>query len=195
MPLRPAALLLILTLAACAAGRAPPAAPGPPSARQALVASAERGPVLATIRGELPGLEPARRDSLVADALARGVRGLSLRFTTDAARAAAPEPHLEVFLNPASEAAALAAACRRAEEVPVRPVEQELRVFAAFCEGERLLGDVATSGAVSGPDDRRLERLLWRTARQLFPDDYAETYGFGILPPWLGVGVGGSVGF
>jgi hypothetical protein len=35
---------------------------------------------------------------------------------------------------------------------------------------------------------------LWRTASTLFPDDYEETYGFGILPRWLDFGVGGGIG-
>jgi hypothetical protein len=53
---------------------------------------------------------------------------------------------------------------------------------------------VREDGRVAGPTDRSFERLLWRTAGALFPDDYAETYGFGILPRWLNLGGGGSYG-
>ena len=34
--------------------------------------------------------------------------------------------------------------------------------------------------------------LLWRTASALFPDDYAETYGFGLLPNSFDFGFGGG---
>ena len=55
------------------------------------------------------------------------------------------------------------------------PAGDELRVLAAFCDGAEPLGSVEAQDTVSGPTDRRFQRLLWRTASALFPDDYAET--------------------
>ena len=69
-----------------------------------------------------------------------------------------------------------------------------VRIMAAFCQGNQVLGVTRTESVVSGPTDQRFRRLLWRTASTLFPDDYEETYGFGILPRWLDFGFGGSVG-
>ena len=66
--------------------------------------------------------------------------------------------------------------------------------MAAFCQGNQVLGVTRTESVVSGPTDQRFRRLLWRTASTLFPDDYEETYGFGILPRWLDFGFGGSIG-
>ena len=63
-----------------------------------------------------------------------------------------------------------------------------------FCQGDRRWTRCARRRR-RRPTDRRFQRLLWRTADALFPDDYASTYGFGILPRWLNLGVGGSVGF
>ena len=65
-------------------------------------------------------------------------------------------------------------------------------MLAAFCDGADAIGSVETQDAVSGPTDSRFQRLLWRTASALFPDDYAETYGFGLLPNSFDFGFGGG---
>ena len=163
-------------------------------ARRALEAAAERGPVLAIVEGEALDDDDLARDALTTEAVAEGIDALDVDFTTDPARAASRDPRLVVALNPSGVVSA-AAACRAPQQIATGPLEGEVEVLAVFCEDERVLGAARTQGEVDGPSDRDLERLLWRAAGELFPDDYAETYGIRVLPDWLGVGVGGSFGF
>ena len=187
----PAIVSAGLLLAGCAQG-----APGPGTpteqARRALAEQRQEGPVRIVVRGNPFGMDEARRDALVSEAMAAGVSGLGVRFTTYP-EAAAPEPHLAVVLNPVEPVPA-ETACSAPDSVPTSPADETLRVLAVFCEGDRAVHAVREEAAVAGPTDRRFERLLWRTAGALFPDDYAETYGFDFLPRWLNFGVGGSFG-
>jgi hypothetical protein len=96
-----------------------------------------------------------------------------------------------VVLNPAADPTG-SAACRNPSPIRTLPAGDELRVLAAFCDGADAIGSVETQDAVSGPTDSRFQRLLWRTASALFPDDYAETYGFGLLPNSFDFGFGGE---
>jgi hypothetical protein len=157
--------------------------------RQILTERAEQGPVPAVVVGNPYAMDEARLDSMVTDAMAAGITGLSVDFTTDPARAAAAEPRLVVLLNPAADPTG-SAACRNPTLAQTLPAGDELRVLAAFCDGANAIGSVEVQDAVSGPTDRRFQRLLWRTASALFPDDYAETYGFGLLPNSFDFGFG-----
>lgn len=187
--------LLVVLLIGALAGCAAPAAVEPtgPSPRQALAEQAAEGPVRAVVAGELPDVDSAARDRLVSEAMAAGVRALRVGFTTDPAVAAAPEPHLVVVLNP-GPATPSTLACQAPEEAPAEPANGAMQVLAVFCDGAQPLGEARVEGRVDR-DQRQVQRLLWRAANQLFPDDYAETYGFGILPGWLGLGIGGTFGF
>ena len=149
--------------------------------RQVLAERTQEGPVLAVVVGNPFATDETRLDSEVTRAMAAGVTGLSVDFTTNESRAAAAEPRLVVLLNPAADPTG-DAACRNPTLVQTLPGGDELRVLAAFCDGDEAIGSVETQDTVSGPTDRRFQRLLWRTASALFPDDYFETYGFGILP-------------
>jgi hypothetical protein len=182
------AVLLAGLLAGCSSGEPPDAQN---DARRAL-AAAER-PVLMALVGNPFEMDQARLSALVSNELARGVTGMSTAFTTSAERAAAPEPHLVVVLNPAHEPPP-AALCLTPETIPTGPAGEQFQILAAFCRGDQVLNTARTEAAVGGPTDQRFRRLLWRTSSALFPDDYAETYGFGILPRWLDFGVGGSFG-
>lgn len=184
---------ILVLVAACAATPDVSAEAGP-EARRALAEAAARGPVLAVVDGTIGALTPSERDRLVTGAMARGVTGLDVRFTTDPAQAAAPDPYLAVVLN-APPVTPAAAACRRTARPGGAPAGDRLHVLAAFCRGQEVLG--AARGSIQAPldDPRQLERLLWSTAAALFPDDYAESYGFDILPGWLDLGIGGSFGF
>jgi hypothetical protein len=186
-PFRYAVLLAGLS-AGCASGTGPDASN---DARRAL-AAAEK-PVLMTLVGNPFEMDGARLSAVVGSELARGVTGMSAAFTSSRERAAAPEPHLAVVLNPVSEPVP-ARLCLAPETVPTAPADEQVQVLAAFCRGDQALNTVRTEAVVSGPTDQRFRRLLWRTSSGLFPDDYAETYGFGILPRWLDLGVGGSFG-
>jgi hypothetical protein len=194
---RAAAWLLALVvggglLAGCAQEPRRTGAPGE-DARRALAEQRKQGPIRAVIRGNPFGMDEARLEDLVTRAMAQGVAGLSVAFTSHPDQTAASEPHLVVILNPAQEPPA-AAACGAPETVATLPAAPTLSVFAVFCQGDRPLDAVRQEGPVAGPTDRSFQRLLWRTSAALFPDDYPNTYGLGILPSWLSIGVGGSFG-
>jgi hypothetical protein len=196
-PMHKLALLGVAIFAIVSAGCAPTpevTAEGGSAARTLLAEQAAKGPVLAIVRGTALALAPAERDALVTRAMAQGVSGLSVRFTTEREDAVVRDPYLVVALDPAStEPATLA--CRRPDAVATAPSEGALRALAAFCKDGEIVG--AARGEAQAPvvDRRQVERLLWRVAGGLFPDDYAETYGFGILPRGIDLGVGGSTGF
>jgi hypothetical protein len=181
-------VLLVGLLSACAPGTGP--APTN-EAREALAAAAE--PVRMVVVGNPFNMDQARLDTLLSTELARGVPAMSTAFTTSAERAAAPEPHLVVVLSPVSEPGPTAL-CAAPDTIPTAPADEQVRILAAFCQGDHVLNAARTEAAVGGPTDQRFRRLLWRTSSTVFPDDYAETYGFGILPRWLDFGLGGSFG-
>ena len=185
---RRCSVVLVGLLWGCTSGNGPDAQN---EARRALAAAPE--PVLMTLLGNPFEMDQARLNALVSNELARGVTGMSTEFTTAAERAAAPEPHLVVVLNPANEPEP-ATLCAAPEIVPTAPADEQVQILAAFCRGDQVLNTARTEAVVGGPTDQRFRRLLWRTSSALFPDDYAETYGFGILPRWLDFGLGGSFG-
>jgi hypothetical protein len=160
-------------------------------ARRALAAAAR--PVLLVLKGNPFEMDEARLNALVSSEMAAGVTGMSAEFTTSPARAAAPDPRLVLILDPLAEPAP-AALCAAPEAAPTAPASDRLRVVGAFCQGDQLLGMAREEGAVTGPTDQRFRRLLWRMASQLFPDEYEQTYGFGILPRSFDFGLGGSFG-
>jgi hypothetical protein len=160
-------------------------------ARHALAAAEE--PVLMTVVGNPFAMDQTRLNALVSTELAEGISGMSTRFTTAPERAAAPEPHVVVVLNPLSEPAP-EALCAAPDAIATGPATEGLRIVAALCQHDQVLGVARTEDVVAGPTDQRFRRLLWRAAKTLFPDDYEETYGFGILPRWLDLGIGGSIG-
>ena len=187
---RPSRYLLLLAGlgAGCASGAGPDASN---DARRALAAAQE--PVLMRLVGNPFGMDEARLHALVSNELARGVTGMRTAFTSSAEGAAAPEPHLVVVLNPVNEPTP-AALCLTPETIATARAEEQTQILAAFCQGGQVLNTARTEAVVGGPTDQSFRRLLWRTSSALFPDDYAETYGFGILPRWLDIGVGGSFG-
>ncbi len=189
--------LLVLLLAGgllsgCAQEAPRTGAPGE-DARRALAEHRRQGPIQTLVLGNPFAMDQSRLDSLVTQAMAEGVTGLEVAFTAHPEQAAAAEPHLVVVLNPAREPPAFAA-CRDPQAIGTLPAAETLKVFAAFCQGDRPLDAVQEEGRVAGPTDRNFQRLLWRTSGALFPDDYPSSYGFGFLPRWLNLGVGGSFG-
>ena len=192
-PTLPAVLTAGLLLAGCAQGPPPPATPGE-EARRVLAERHSAGPVRTVVGGNPFGMDEARRDALVTEAMAAGIAALDVRFTTRPDAAAAPEPHLVVLLDPA-DTVSPDAACRAPDRVPTTAADETVSVLAVFCQDDQALHAVREEDRVAGPGDRRFQRLLWRTAGALFPDDYPTTYGFGFLPRWLNLGIGGSIGF
>jgi hypothetical protein len=163
-------------------------------ARRVLAEAREIGAMRTVVVGNPFGMDPARRDALVTEAMAEGVPGLEVRFTTYPDQAGAPEPHLVVVLNPAGDLPP-PATCRAPETVGTAPANETLSVLATFCQGDQVIDSVREEERVTGPTDHNFQRLLWRTAAALFPDDYWDNYGFGILPRGIDLGIGGSFGF
>jgi hypothetical protein len=186
---RSSGALLGALLAGCGSGPSVTTDSGVSNTRQVLTERVEQGPVPAVVIGNPYGMDEVRLDSMVTNAMAAGVAGLSVDFTTDPSQAPAAEPRLVVVLNPAADPTG-SAACRNPSPIRTLSAGDELRVLAAFCDGADAIGSVETQDAVSGPTDSRFQRLLWRTASALFPDDYAETYGFGLLPNSFDFGFG-----
>lgn len=159
-----------------------------------LAEAREQGAIRTVVVGNPFGMDPARRDTLVTQEMAEGVRGLGVRFTTYPDQAEAPEPHLVVVLGPSGDLPP-PAACRAPETVRTAPASETLRVLAVFCQGDQVIDAIREEERVAGPTDHNFQRLLWRTAAALFPDDYWDNYGFGILPRGIDLGIGGSFGF
>ncbi len=179
---RGAALAALVLLAGCAS--APPverlAGTSPREARLALELADERG----AVRGRVRGLETAPgRDTQarILEVMADAVPALSVRFSADAP---APLPALVVSHGLAPGAAP----CADAPALTGDP----LRVTAAFCDRTGAVG--AVTGTLEGPDDAARTRLYRRLARELFPDLYAERYGFRSGLPF-NVYLGASFGF
>jgi hypothetical protein len=187
----PAALAGALLLAGCGSIPTVTSDGGVSNTRQTLTDRAEQGPVLAVVVGNPYAMDGTRLDSTVTQAMAAGITGLSVDFTTSPSQAAAAEPRLVVLLNPAGAPTGTAAS-RSPTPVRTPPGGEDQRILAAFCDGADPLGSAEAHDTVSGPTDRRFERLLWRTASALFPDDYEQTYGFGLLPNSFDFGFGSS---
>jgi hypothetical protein len=197
-PARPAGVLVSTLLALLlAAGCSPDFSVGPVgdsgAARERLSAALAEGPVRARIFGDPFGLDPDRQDILVTSAIADGVTGLTVRFSTDPGVAPRPEPHLVVLLNPVTDLPAKLA-CEAPEQVRTGPGRSALFILAAFCEDQVLINAARGSSPLDGPTDPRLKRLFWQTGAVLFPDDYEQTYGIDLIPG-LDIGLGGSFGF
>lgn len=184
---------LLLALAGCG----PDVKLGPTgdsaAARDRLADALQDGPVRAQIFGDPYGLDPARQDTLITSAIGDGVQGIKARFSADPGLYGAEQPRLVVILNPQSDLSA-SSTCSRPEQVRTTSATDELKIIAAFCEGDVLINTARADGTVSGPADQRLKRLLWQTGGVLFPDDYSETYGIDLIPG-LNIGLGGSFGF
>jgi hypothetical protein len=166
---RAAAILALLALGACAPEPTPRVgADGDVlSARRQLARIAADRAVPLEILGAPPGLEP----TFIAREAARGVRGLQVRFAPLASPA---DPLRLVLLFDPLGGPPGSAVCAGHAESTGRGAAAELR--AVFCDGAVPLAEVATRR-----DGGSVDRLIWRTTGFLFPDDYAETYGFNLF--------------
>jgi hypothetical protein len=183
-PMRPPRVLLVppllAAIIACSALQLPAVGGDPGAARAQLRAVAESGPVPLVAVGIPQGIRP----EMVADALARGIRGLAVGF--EAADRVRPGSVVASFVEVAPESL-----CRGDAARPKVPAEAGSVVLLVWC-GDRgavaSVGPVPTSGAPA-----EVERTLWRVASRLFPDDYADRYGIDLFG--LRIGIGASVGF
>lgn len=173
-------LVLLVVLAACAptpeVGRF--AEGDARSARTLLARTAVDGPIRLELRGLPASLEPARIEA-AADA---GARYLNARFRTDPAVATREVPRLVIAFGAAP--GALGDLCR--PPAATAAAGDPASAAAAFCDS---VGAVAAiEGKAVSPLASDVERLVTSLTRRLFPDDYADSYGWG---PGTGVSVGG----
>lgn len=191
------ALLIIaggLLLSGCGGDRAAKSAAvsDRQSARDVLAQAAKQGPVMAKVRGQSFELSESRRDAVVTQAMADGIQGMDVRFTTDPRQATSANPQLVVWLNP--ERVAGPDICQTNAQARAAPPEEPTRILAAFCDHGEVLAIASSEERITAAGDHQFRRLLWRTSRDLFPDDYWNTYGVDLVPG-LNIGIGGSVGF
>jgi hypothetical protein len=173
-----AALLLAACTAEPTVARLDPASAL--DARRVLAGAAEAGPVRIDLAGLPHGLSAAE----VADLAAEGVPALDVRF----AAGGPPLPRL-VLRFAAADPGTLCGPTPAEAILPTSPV----RLSAAFCDAQGAIA--ATTGEAAGPNLADTERLIWRTTARLFPDDYAQTYGFNLFGNRVRLGLGGSWGF
>ena len=184
-------LILVGTLTACA--------PSPDvarfaqgdarSARTLLARAAVDGPIRLELRGLPASLEPARVEA-AADA---GARYLNARFRTDPAVAGREVPRLVIAFGTAP--GALGELCRPAAATAT--TGDPASAAAAFCDSVGVVA--AIEGKAASPLAGDVERLVTSLTRRLFPDDYADSYGWGLgtgvsLGGWWGSGGGSGVG-
>lgn len=180
-PRRAALLSFLLALAACTGETPPLVEPGsdPAEARRQLAAAAAAGPVPVVVLR----LEERPSEAEAAALAASGVRGIAVRF--------APSPptpagrRLVLALDGLEEPERICAGAERPEPSPVGRA-----LLAAWCDGERPVARVRLATAA---DRVARERAIWRAMARLFPDDYAESYGWNLFG--LRITVGGSFGF
>lgn len=189
---RPTAVLVLLAaLSACA--------PAPDvarfaqgdarSARTLLARAAVDGPIRLELRG-LPASIEAARVEAAADA---GARYLNARFRTDPAVAGREVPRLVIAFG--AVPGTLGELCRPAAAGVA--TGDPASAAAAFCDS---VGAVAAiEGKAVSPLSGDVERLVTSLTRRLFPDDYADSYGWGLgtgvsVGGWWGSGGGSGVG-
>lgn len=168
---RGVAVAAVVLLAGCASGPEVTRALGTSAreARLALELAHERGPVRGRVVGPATMTAGRNVERRVLDVMGEAVRALSVRFTP-----AAPEPTPVLVVN--HGLAAGADPCRADPPLTGDP----LRVTAAFCDETGAIGVV--SATLESPSDDARTSLYRRLARELFPDLYAERYGFGRPP-------------
>ena len=172
--MRPALLtLLLLSLPGC--GTVPPEL-GPDSdprvARQILATAAAAGPVALEVNGIVRASDTALLQPRLAGQAARGIRGLSVRFTDEPGAPGAARLLLVFDPPPSLDVKRVCAAPPLPAAVPSA---EPLRLLAIFCDGGTFIADA--TGSTPGTTAADVDRLVWRTVGRLFPDDFPETYG------------------
>jgi len=174
-----------LGLAACAVATPVRLGPDgdPRAARKLLAEAAAAGPVRLEINRAPETTTGTLTGPDVATEAARGVKGLTVRFA-EPPEATGPARLLLLFDPPAQARPGTACNARSLPEPAPEPAAT--RLHALFCNGGALVADaVATT---PGRTPAEVERLIWRTIGQLFPDDYQDTYGFDLFGHRIGLG-------
>lgn len=182
------AAALGVALAACTAS-APirPGAGDPRAARALLKEAAADGAVRLETNIPTTGALGTLTREEIERLAARGVTGLDVRFGMPP-EATGPARLLLIFDPPPGFEPTRA--CAAETLPPAVPTGSATRLRAVFCNGGAFVAD--TVGTTTG-DAAELERLVWRSTTRLFPDDYAETYGFNLFGYRLGLH--GTLGF
>lgn len=195
--MRASAVLALLTaLGACAPSPdvSSFAQGDPHSARTLLARAGVDGPIRLELRGLPASIEVARIET-AADA---GARYLNARFRADPTVAGRDVPRLVIAFG--AVPGALGELCRPAAAPAT--TGDPATAAAAFCDS---VGAVAAiKGRAVSPLASDMEQLVTSLTRRLFPDDYADSYGWGLgtgvsLGGWWGSsggsGIGVGVGF
>ena len=166
-------LIVLLALAGCSTT---PVRLGPDSdpraARQLLATSASEGPVRLEANGIVRASDTAVRGPRMAEQAARGVRGLTVRFTTEPGQPGSAR--LLLLFDPPDDVNVLRV-CTASPLPPAVPSPEPLRLLAVFCDGGTFIADASTT--TTGTSAADIDRLIWRAVAALFPDDYPQTYG------------------
>lgn len=173
-------ILACLLLAACAS-LAPLEIEGDTrAARVQLAAAAAAGPVPIVLRAVPSGISPEQ----VVAAARRGPVGLQPVFEP----AATIRPGTLVLAFAAADPAGL---CRPAPGQPAPAQGGTDSLLAVWCGLDGPVAAVRLRLAATTPE--AVERGVWRAVRRLFPDDYADRYGFDLFG--LRIGIGATFGF
>ena len=165
--------VVLVVLSGCAAQ---PVRLGPDSdpkvARELLADAARAGPVRLEVNG-LPSTADAPTTAAhLGEQAARGIRGLNVHF--DPTAAATGSARLVLVFDPPTNLRPRAVC---AASAPLLPQESSppARVQAIFCDGGTFIADSTTTAAGATLAD--IDRIVWRVAGTLFPDDYPQSYG------------------
>lgn len=183
-------LFVVLALLGCQQMDAPGEMGGDPfQARRKLESALLYGPVPMIVTGNPFADEAAELDKIVRSSFADGVRALSPTFAPPP-----PGDRLTVYVHLSGNSYDTTGLCSDAAISTSLP-SSPLRVLAVACEnGEPIAASrTITDIAPTSPADYRFQRQIWRVANGLFPDPYAASYGFNILP--FPVYFGASAGF
>ena len=171
------ALCLFCPLAACTLPVAPAVEGDPAAARTMLEAVATSGPVPLVVTAAPADFPP----ETVAAAIARGIRGLEVRF---APAAGVPPNALLASLTEVRPERL----CREGAAAATGPTSTLVLVW---CGQEEVVAAVEQPLPALSPE--AVKRALWRAAARLFPDRYPERYGIDLFG--FRVSVSASVGF
>ena len=170
----------VLALAVVGCAGSAPARLDPDSdvrgARSQLQAAAATGPVRLEVNGLPVSSEGPLGRATVETEAARGVRWMSVRFA--AAPEATGQARLLLLFDPPTSLEPGHVCMLDNLPAPV-PAADNARLDGVFCEGGSFVAAADASAPSRSPAE--MQRLIWRVASRIFPDDYQDSYGFNLF--------------
>ena len=140
-----------------------------------LALAAEKGAIVAEVRGNPFSIPDARLSELVRGYMRGSHFGPAARFDAAPSEATVEPYKVVVVFNPAPEADH-DKLCQGATKLSDRGGADKMTVAMAFCFGsDRISGTWGTVRGVTGPDDTRFRALIERTTATLVPIYRRET--------------------